>query len=136
MEIYQNPGRADVAEFFGSVNWLDAKLIQPEWAESAIGRLRVRFRPEAGDNVLLGFRPESLCFSDGSDDGANTLEARLQSSTFLGDQFVFTATINDRPLLGKSRAAPVAKDGMILLRVDPDNIMIFPGRHELSLAVS
>jgi ABC-type Fe3+/spermidine/putrescine transport system ATPase subunit len=136
MEIYQSPKRADVAEFFGSVNWLDAKLIEPELAESAIGTLKVRRRCESGENVLLGFRPECLFFSDGSDNGTNTLRARLQSSTFLGDQFVFTATINDRSLLGKSRVAPVAKDGMIMLRVDPDNIMIFPGRHELSLMMS
>lgn len=136
MEIYQKPERADVAEFFGSVNWLEAKLIQPDLAESAIGRLRVRRSCEAGGNVLLGFRPECLSLAAGSENETNTLWARLQSSTFLGDQFVFTAIINDRPLLGKSRVAPVQKDGMIALRVEPENIMLFPARHDLSLIMS
>jgi ABC-type Fe3+/spermidine/putrescine transport system ATPase subunit len=136
MEIYQKPKRADVAEFFGSVNRLEAKLIQPDLAESAIGKLRVRRCCTAGGNVLLGFRPECLSLADGSENDTNTLRARLQSSTFLGDQFVFTAIVNDRPLLGKSRVAPVQKDGMIVLRVEPENIMLFPGRHDLSLIVS
>jgi hypothetical protein len=34
-------------------------------------------------------------------------------------------------LLGKSRLAPVPTDGMIALRVEPDDIMLFPRRHDL-----
>lgn len=135
MEIYQKPKRADVAEFFGSVNWLEAKLIQPDLAESAIGKLRVRRCCETGGNVLLGFRPECLSLADGFENQTNILQAKLQSSTFLGDQFVFTAMINDRPLLGKSRVAPVQKDGIVVLRVEPENIMLFPGHHDLSSMV-
>ena len=136
MEIYQKPKRADVAEFFGSVNWLEAKLVQPDLAESAIGKLRVQQGCEAGGHVLLGFRPECLKLAEGCENGTNTLRARLQSSTFLGDQFVFTVMVNDRPLLGKSRVAPVQKDGMIVLRVEPENIMLFPGRPDLSLMMA
>jgi len=132
MEIYQHPARADVAEFFGSVNWLDAKVIQPGLAESAIGNLRIRECTQPGERVLLGFRPECLAIAGDIANEPNTLRAKLQSSTFLGDQFVFTATINDRPLLGKSRIVPVQKNGAIVLRVEPENIMLFPGRHDLS----
>jgi hypothetical protein len=113
------------------MNWLEANLIEPELAESAIGKLRVPHWREAGTRVLLGFRPECLSFSEGWDNGTNILRARLQSSTFLGDQFIFTAMINDRPLLGKSRVAPLAKDGVLVLRVEPENIMLFPAQHEL-----
>jgi hypothetical protein len=35
-------------------------------------------------------------------------------------------------LLGKSRIAPAQKDGIIVLRVEPENIMLFPARHDLS----
>jgi hypothetical protein len=87
---------------------------------------------ETGGNVLLGFRPECLSLADGSGSETNTLQAKLQSSTFLGDQFVFTVIINDHPLLGKSRVAPAQKDGMIVLRVEPKDIMLFPGHHDLS----
>lgn len=132
MEIYHRPKRAEVAEFFGTMNWLDATLIEPDLAESAIGRLKVP-QCEAGPRVLLGFRPECVSFSARCQDETNTLCAKLQSSTFLGDQFVFTAIINERPVLGKSRVAPLAKDGMILLHVEPENIMLFPARHDLPL---
>jgi iron(III) transport system ATP-binding protein len=132
MEIYQHPARAEVAEFFGSVNWLEAKMVQPGLAESAIGNLRVRACSHLGEKVLLGFRPECLAIAADSASEANTLRARLQSSTFLGDQFVFTAIINDRPLLGKSRIAPAQTNGTVVLRVEPENIMLFPARHDLS----
>ncbi len=134
MEIYQKPERAEVAEFFGSVNWLEAKLVQPGLAESPIGQLRVRGCSQPGETVLLGFRPECLALAEGTANETNTLRAKLQSNTFLGDQFVFTATVNERPLLGKSRVPPVQKDGMIVLRVEPDDIMLFPARHKLSLS--
>jgi len=135
MDIYQRPKRADVAEFFGTMNWLEATLIEPGLADSVIGKLRVPQWREAGPHVLLGFRPECLSFSDGRDNEINILRGRLQSSTFLGDQFVFTAMINDRRLLGKSRIAPSAKDGTIMLRVEPEHIMLFPARPDLPLTV-
>ncbi len=132
MEIYQHPTRAEVAEFFGSVNWLEAKVLQPGLAESAIGNLRVRGCSQPGERILLGFRPECLAIAGEPGSEPNTLHAQLQSSTFLGDQFVFTATINDRPLLGKSRIAPAQTNGTIVLRVEPENIMLFPAPHDLS----
>jgi ABC-type sugar transport system ATPase subunit len=133
MEIYANPNRADVAEFFGSVNWLDAKIVAPGIAESAIGPLRLSDCVRPGDELLLGFRPECLSLADR--DGLseiNLLRATLQTSTFLGDQFVFTARVNDRPLLGKSRTAPVEHNGVVLLRIEPHDIMLFPPRDDLS----
>ena len=133
MEIYANPNRADVAEFFGSVNWLDAKVVAPGIAESAIGPLRLSGCVRPGDELLLGFRPEclSLAARDGLNE-TNLLRATLQTSTFLGDQFVFTARVNDRPLLGKSRTAPVENNGIVLLRIEPHDIMLFPARDDLS----
>jgi hypothetical protein len=83
--------------------------------------------------LLLGFRPECLSLADR--DGLseiNLLRATLQTSTFLGDQFVFTARVNDRPLLGKSRTAPVEHNGVVLLRIEPHDIMLFPPRDDLS----
>jgi ABC-type Fe3+/spermidine/putrescine transport system ATPase subunit len=133
MEIYERPGRSDVAEFFGSVNWLDARVIEPGLAESPIGPLRVARRCGRGDALLLGFRPEHLSLAhEARADEENLLRATLQSSTFLGDQFVFTATVNDRLLLGKSRAAPIETNGVVLLRIEPQDIMLFPARADLA----
>jgi ABC-type sugar transport system ATPase subunit len=137
LEIYHKPRRAEVAEFFGSVNWLDAKVIQPGLAESAIGNLRIGAACKPGERVLLGFRPECLALTDDNVSATvNSFNGKLQSSTFLGDQFVFTALVNDRPLCGKSRIAPAQKEGRITLSVEPNDIMVFPPQSVASLAIA
>jgi iron(III) transport system ATP-binding protein len=129
LEIYHTPNRAEVAEFFGSVNWLDGKVIQPGLVESAIGKLRIHGSATAGEKLLLGFRPECLAFALGNSAAeTNTFSASLHSSTFLGDQFIFTAVVNQRPLLGKNRTLPCHINGTVGLRVDPADIMVFPAR--------
>src|SRR5919112_1571579 len=58
LEIYHKPNCADVAEFFGSVNWVDAQVVESGVADSAIGKLKIEGSSQIGDKVLLGFRPE------------------------------------------------------------------------------
>jgi iron(III) transport system ATP-binding protein len=129
LEIYHKPKRAEVAEFFGSVNWLDAKVIEPGLAESAIGNLQITGQSKPGDAVLLGFRPECMCFSNGETAvEANAFHGTIESSMFLGDQFVFTAVVNGRRLLGKNRTLAAQSNGSVALRVDPADIMVFPAR--------
>jgi ABC-type sugar transport system ATPase subunit len=128
-EIYHKPHRAEVAEFFGSVNWLEAKVIEPGIAESSIGKLRIIGQHKPGEALLLGFRPECLCFSNGETSAeANAFCGIIQSSTFLGDQFVFTASINGCSLLGKNRLMPTQANGSVGFRLEPADIMVFPAR--------
>jgi iron(III) transport system ATP-binding protein len=132
-EIYHKPNCADVAEFFGSVNWFDGAIVETGVADSTLGKLRVECSYKPGDKVLLGFRPESLSITNGENRREpNTFVARIRSSTFLGDQFVFTAMAGERPLIGKNRAAPGQKDS-VTLRVSPCDIMVFPARSAPSI---
>jgi len=136
LEIYQKPARAEVAEFFGSVNWLNGKIVQPGLAESQIGKLRIPATSSAGENVLLGFRPECLSFAYGHSAGeSNIFQATLESSTFLGDQFIFKVRISDRELIGKNRIVPAHKNGNVSLRIDPADIMVFPAGQKTGLTV-
>jgi len=133
-EIYHQPCRAEVAEFFGSVNWLDGKVIQPGVAESPIGRLRIPARAAPGENVLLGFRPECLSFAYGHPPGeANVFEAKIESRTFLGDQFIFKVRVRDRELIGKNRVVPAHSNGNVSLRIDPADVMVFPAGQKTGL---
>jgi iron(III) transport system ATP-binding protein len=127
MEIYHKPNGADVAEFFGSVNWLDGKVVEPGVAESPIGKLLIQSSSIVGEKVLLGFRPECLQFANGTKE-FNSFSGELISSTFLGDQFIFSATVNGQPLVGKNRSVPQRPDGTVALRVQPSDIMVFPPR--------
>jgi iron(III) transport system ATP-binding protein len=127
IEIYHKPNCADVAEFFGSMNWFDGTIVEPGVADSPIGKLRIEGPAKSGDKVLLGFRPESLSFING-EDGPNSFSGKLVSSVFLGDQFAFNAIVNDRPLMGKNRNLPQLGGGAIRCRVAPADIMVFPAR--------
>jgi iron(III) transport system ATP-binding protein len=136
LEIYHKPKRAEVAEFFGSVNWLNGKIVQPGLAESPIGKLRVPPSSAVGEEVLLGFRPECLSFAYGHAAGeANVFQAKLESSTFLGDQFIFKVRVSDRELIGKNRIVPVHTNGNVSLRIDPADVMVFPAGQRTGLAV-
>jgi iron(III) transport system ATP-binding protein len=127
MEIYRRPNCAEVADFFGSVNWLTGKLTESKIVETKIGRLEVCLRSDQGPEVLIGFRPESLQIVDGSHRaGHNVFEAVLRSSTFLGDQFVYEAFVKDLLVTGKSRLIPARDDRRLQLYIDPAEIMVFP----------
>jgi iron(III) transport system ATP-binding protein len=136
LEIYHKPVRAEVAEFFGSVNWLRGRVVQPGFAESPIGKLEIPSTYSTGEEVLLGFRPECLSFFDGHSTGAsNVFAATFQSSTFLGDQFVFKVRVSDRELIGKNRIVPPHTNGSVALRIDPSDLMVFPAGQKTGLTV-
>jgi ABC-type Fe3+/spermidine/putrescine transport system ATPase subunit len=129
LEIYHKPSCADVAEFFGSVNWLDGQIVEPGVADSPIGKLRVESSSKVGEKVLLGFRPECLSLSDsGAQADGNCFRAKIGSCTFLGDQFIYTAIVNEQHLFGKNRTIPQSADGTAICRVSACDIMVFPSR--------
>lgn len=134
MQLYHCPSRAEVAEFFGSVNWLKAKIIQSCLAETSIGRLRTSAATNPGEEVLLGFRPEALTIIEGpAAMDTNILQATLRSITFLGDQLVYCVEVRNQSFVGKGRTIPLQKDGPICLYVDPADIMVFPAGQKTGL---
>jgi iron(III) transport system ATP-binding protein len=127
MELYRRPNCAEVADFFGSVNWLTGTLTDSKIVETKIGRLEVCPRNNPGPQVLVGFRPESLQIVEGAHAcRQNVFPAVLRSNTFLGDQFVYEALVNDSLVMGKSRLIPLRDDRRLQLYVDPAEIMVFP----------
>jgi len=127
MELYHKPNCPEVADFFGAVNWLTGKRVKSNFIETAIGGFEGCIHDDLGTEVLVGFRPECLEIADGNTaEGQNCFTAALRSSTFLGDQFVYEAIVNDHLLIGKSRVVP-ARDGRPLrLFVQPADLMVFP----------
>jgi len=129
MELYRDPKRPEVAEFFGLVNWVQGKMVGSDLAETSIGRLQVKGSVTPGSQVLLGFRPESLCVVQGdASGGSNLLRGILHSSTFLGDQFLYSVMIQDHLFAGKGRMIPAQRDGHLCFYVDPAEVMVFPAK--------
>jgi iron(III) transport system ATP-binding protein len=134
MELYRNPKRPEVAEFFGLVNWVQGRMVQSDLAETSIGRLQIDGSVTPGSQVLLGFRPESLSLVQGDPgSGSNLLRGILRSSTFLGDQFLYSVMIQDHLFVGKDRVIPAQRDGHLCFYVDPAEVMVFPAKERTLL---
>ena len=127
IELYRRPNCAEVADFFGSVNWLSGTLIAPKLVHTKIGRFEVCAHSVTGPDVLVGFRPEALQVVEQTEMCLqNSFEANLRSSIFLGDQFVYEAVFEDLLLIGKSRQIPISHQHCLRLRVEASDIMVFP----------
>ena len=127
MDLYRRPNCSEVADFFGSVNWLAGALVGPELVETKIGRLKVCGHGHSGPDVVVGFRPESLQIAGQGDvSRENIFEVDLRSSIFLGDQFVYETTVNELLIIGKSRVPPTPGDRRLRVYVDFSDIMVFP----------
>ena len=127
MELYRRPNCVEVAEFFGSVNWLSGKLVAANAVETKIGRFGIPESSNLGNDVIVGFRPESIAIlGEPRQSRHNTFPAALGFSTFLGDQFIYDAAVNEIRLLGKSRTLPSSNGRKLYLYVDPEDVMVFP----------
>jgi len=127
MELYRHPNCSEVADFFGSVNWLAGALVGPELVETKIGRLKVCGHGHSGPEVVVGFRPESLQITGQEDvSRENAFEVDLRSSSFLGDQCVYETTVDDLLIIGKSRIPPTCGGRRLRVYVDSSDIMVFP----------
>jgi hypothetical protein len=106
-------------------------------AETSIGPLHFSGDAPVGQEVLLGFRPECLSVVEGPPGGRpNTFRATLQTTTFLGDQFVYWAAANGDTLIGKSRTHVMAhEDGHLHLQVSPSEVLVFEGAQRTGVHV-
>jgi len=136
MELYRAPNCSEVADFFGSVNWLSGTLVGPEAVDTKIGRLKISAHGCSGPEVVVGFRPESLQILGEPDPvHPNVFEADLRSSIFLGDQFVYETTVGDFLVIGKSRFLPTCGGRRLRVCVEPADIMVFPRSQSLRSSV-
>jgi iron(III) transport system ATP-binding protein len=137
MDLYRRPNCSEVADFFGSVNWLAGALVGPELIETKVGRLKVCGQGHSGMEVVVGFRPESLQIALQEDvSRENIFEVDLRSSIFLGDQFVYETTVDDLLIVGKSRVPPNCGGRRLRVYVDSSDIMVFPRAASGGLSLS
>ena len=131
IELYRNPNSAEVAEFFGTMNWLPGEMdtANGRSVKTRIGEFSVsrEVATDTDKKVWVGFRPEHMEFSeDAFSQQANHFQADLKNAIFLGDQYTFDAIAGDRKLVGKSRMAPKLQSDKLHVAIDPADVMIFP----------
>jgi len=129
IDLYRYPNCPEVAEFFGTVNWLPGELNSADGniVSTQIGAFSVSPDSATEKNVWIGFRPEHLGFSEETfSQKPNHFLADLQDTIFLGDQYTFDANAGGSKLVGKSRVAPKLQEDKLHIAVDPADIMVFP----------
>ena len=125
IELYRNSNCAEVAEFFGSVNWLPGNL-DGTIVRTKIGDFSASQKAITDKNVWVGIRPEHLSFPEEAySPKPNHILADLRNTVFLGDQYTFEASASGSLLNGKSRAAPKLQGDQLHIAVNPDEVMIF-----------
>ncbi|MFD1328634.1 ABC transporter ATP-binding protein [Mycoplana ramosa] len=87
-EIYNRPSTRFVASFVGTLNLIEAKVIDPATNRVSIGDQGVTLREplgavKAGDTVSLALRPEAGSIAEGAK-GDTALTGEVVSSNFLG----------------------------------------------------
>jgi iron(III) transport system ATP-binding protein len=125
-ELYRNPKNPLVAEFFGSINWLRGAVLDKDCVETEIGKLEVDLRPATHGKVVVGIRPEDMKIDGSVENGCNRLEARVASSTFIGDQMIFEMKINNTVLTAKAMPDHRIPEGKVSLYFPKEKLVVFP----------
>jgi ABC-type sugar transport system ATPase subunit len=125
-ELYRNPKNPQVAEFFGSMNWLRAKVLDKYCVETEIGKLEVDFRGEANGRIVVGIRPEDMRIDFIDNNSANRVRAIVASSTFIGDQMIFEVKINNRLLTLKAMPDGKKTEGKVSVYFPREKMVVFP----------
>jgi len=134
IELYRNPNCAEVAEFFGTMNWLpgeldsaDGNVVRTRIGEFSVPPAPATDKPATDKKVWVGFRPEHMGFCEEAyRQRPNHFLADLKNTIFLGDQYTFDAVAGDTKLVGKSRLEPKLQADKLHVAVAPSDLMIFP----------
>src|SRR5262245_39505813 len=125
-ELYRDPKSPQVAEFFGSMNWLHGKVLDKHSVETEIGRLEVDCGAETNGKVVVGIRPEDMKIDASQEILGNRLEGTMARSTFVGDQMIFEIRINDTLLTAKAMPDGERPEGKVSVCFPREKMVVFP----------
>jgi iron(III) transport system ATP-binding protein/putative spermidine/putrescine transport system ATP-binding protein len=132
-ELYEHPASRFAAEFVGSANLLDGRIIAGDGAGhwrvrlaegveiSATGRLV----PPASGAVLVCIRPETIAVVPPETAGDNMLDASVSRVSYLGTSLQCEFATAAGPLRAELPTAPLP-DGPVRLRLDPARVVLVP----------
>ncbi len=107
--LYEAPRNREVAEFIGTMNFLDARVLG-----TADDRVRIDAGPAgtldvparsspltAGQRCIAAVRPEKIAMSDERPSGGNTVEGIVDTTAYLGDRSHYYVKVDglEKPLV-------------------------------------
>jgi len=126
-DIYERPRNQFVADFVGSTNFLEARVLGRDGdfykVSSQIGGMKVLATDALATDeiVTVSVRPEDIELTEVKKDGENTWEGTVYQKIFLGESVDFVVAIGDHHL--QCKAHPTLRtrvDEPIFLRMDPE----------------
>ncbi len=130
-EIYNRPSTRFVASFVGTLNLIEAKVVDPQNSTVAIGDLTVALKEKitvpAGSTVQIAMRPEAGSILAGAK-GDTTLTGQVVSSHFLGS--VIRTRINvagntvSFDMFNDPSITPPAIGDTVSLKIDSADLLI------------
>ncbi|QLF71727.1 ABC transporter ATP-binding protein (plasmid) [Peteryoungia desertarenae] len=135
-ELYSRPASAFIADFVGTINFLDGHVEDVSGADLrvAIGRHLITLQPanlvsarypSRGSPVRIGVRPEHLRVQSGREEGGGSLLATVETLIFAGASrtaIVHVAGLTEQYL----RVALTGQDGPVPLRGDRLSLQVEP----------
>jgi iron(III) transport system ATP-binding protein len=143
-EIYERPQTQFVADFVGSTNFVDGRVVSLDAEDgfyvidTELGPLRAlsveAVRP--GDKVVLSIRPEDVHLSDSRPAGeVNTLHAMVDQKVFIGEALEWQIKFGERMLLSKTHPSIRTPIGQpVWAQIDPSKCVAMPASAELKAA--
>jgi iron(III) transport system ATP-binding protein len=124
--LYRAPIDPRVAEFFGSINWLDGEVIDGGRVRTGIGTFALKSRAHANGKVVLGIRPEDVKLALVATGGENEIAGEIRSAAFLGDQLIYEISVRGKVLLARTMSDSDALRGTVFIRFAGERIALFP----------
>jgi iron(III) transport system ATP-binding protein len=137
-DLYNRPSSPEVAQFLGSMNWINGTTghggtVRTTLGEIQVGTTLLGGNLDAGMPVTLGVRPECvrLMAERGTQqDGDIVLAGTIDNGTFLGDHTLYRLRVGEHRITAKvPLSAPLS--GEVFVSIPPDRLCLFPGQWEV-----
>jgi iron(III) transport system ATP-binding protein len=137
-DLYIRPASPEVAQFLGSMNWIEGTMGAGNIVQTALGDIPVDAGLVggglgAGAPVTLGVRPECVRLSavkGAAGAGDIALGGTIESGTFLGDHTLYRLRVGERRITAKDPLA-ASLSGEVFVFIPRDRLCLFPGRWEM-----
>jgi iron(III) transport system ATP-binding protein len=125
-ELYRAPANAQIAEFFGSINWLHGTVLADGRIDTEIGPLVIAAPRQYEGGVVVGIRPEDVKLVPASAEVENRLAGNIATSFFLGDHVMCEVMIGATIVNVKSLPDDAKAAGRVTVHLPKQRIVIFP----------
>ena len=125
-DLYRAPANSQIAEFFGSINWLHGKVLADGRVDTEIGPLVIAAPRQYEGGVVVGIRPEDVKLVPASAEVENRLAGNVVTSFFLGDHVMSEVKIGATIVNVKSLPDDAKAAGGVTVHLPKQRMVIFP----------